>query len=79
MPKSALEQCQVEPGHKAKIADRGTDWSELKEFDGLEKKEAKQEAKSMLEEGLEEYHLDLPVIGLTEMLAEYLVEDEPAE
>ena len=33
----------------------------------------------MLEEGLEEYHLDLPVIGLTEMLAEHLVEDEPAD
>jgi Fe-S oxidoreductase len=32
----------------------------------------------MLEEGLEEYHLDLPVIGLTEMLAEHLAEDEPA-
>jgi Fe-S oxidoreductase len=30
----------------------------------------------MLEDGLEEYHLDLPVMGLTEMLAEHLVEDK---
>jgi Fe-S oxidoreductase len=29
-----------------------------------------------LEEGLEEYEMDIPVVGLTEMLAEYLVEDE---
>jgi Fe-S oxidoreductase len=33
----------------------------------------------MLEEGLEEYHLDLPVVGLTEMVAEYLAEDKPTE
>ncbi len=30
----------------------------------------------ILEEGLEEYHMELPVVGLTEMLAEHLVEDE---
>lgn len=30
----------------------------------------------MLEEGLEEYRMDLPVVGLTEMLAEHLVEDK---
>jgi Fe-S oxidoreductase len=30
----------------------------------------------ILEEGLEEYHMELPVVGLTEMLAEYLVEDK---
>jgi Fe-S oxidoreductase len=29
-----------------------------------------------LEEGLEEYEMDLPVVGLTEMLAEHLVEDK---
>ncbi len=28
------------------------------------------------EEGLDEYDMELPVVGLTEMLAEYLVEDE---
>ena len=31
-----------------------------------------------LEEGLEENQMDLPVVGLTEMLAEFLVEDKPA-
>jgi Fe-S oxidoreductase len=30
----------------------------------------------MLEEGLEEYNMELPVIGLTELVAEHLVEDE---
>ncbi|MDJ0808011.1 MAG: (Fe-S)-binding protein [Gammaproteobacteria bacterium] len=30
----------------------------------------------ILEEGLEEYHVELPVVGLTEMLAEHLVEDK---
>jgi Fe-S oxidoreductase len=29
-----------------------------------------------LEEGLEENEMDIPVVGLTEMLAEHLVEDE---
>ena len=33
----------------------------------------------VMEEGLEEYHMELPVVGLTEMLAEHLVEDEPVE
>ena len=28
-----------------------------------------------LEEGLEEYEMDLPVVGLTEMLADHLVDD----
>lgn len=32
-----------------------------------------------LEEGLEENEMDLPVVGLTEMLAEYLVEDDKEE
>jgi Fe-S oxidoreductase len=32
-----------------------------------------------LEEGLEHYEMDLPIVGLTEMLAEYLVEDEEKE
>jgi Fe-S oxidoreductase len=32
-----------------------------------------------LEEGLEHYEMDLPIVGLTEMLAEYLVEDEDKE
>jgi len=31
----------------------------------------------MLEEGLEENEMDIPVVGLTEMLAEHLVEDRP--
>lgn len=30
----------------------------------------------ILEEGLEEYNMEMPVVGLTEMLAEYLVEDK---
>ena len=30
----------------------------------------------VLEEGLEEYDMDLPVVGLTEMIAEHLVEDK---
>ena len=30
----------------------------------------------VLEEGLEHYHMDIPVVGLTELLAEYLVEGE---
>ena len=30
----------------------------------------------MLEDGLEQYHVDLPVVGLTELLAEHLVEDK---
>ena len=30
----------------------------------------------MLEEGLEEYNMELPVIGLTELVAEHLAEDE---
>jgi Fe-S oxidoreductase len=29
------------------------------------------------EEGLEAYNMDIPVVGLTEMLAEHLVEDQP--
>jgi Fe-S oxidoreductase len=29
------------------------------------------------EDGLEEYDMDLPVVGLTEVIAEHLVEDEP--
>ncbi len=32
----------------------------------------------MLEDGLEEYRMELPVVGLTEMLAEHLVEDANA-
>ena len=32
-----------------------------------------------LEEGLEEYEMDLPVVGLTELIAEHLVEDEGAK
>ena len=32
-----------------------------------------------LEEGLEEYEMDLPVVGLTELLAEHLVETEKSE
>jgi Fe-S oxidoreductase len=32
-----------------------------------------------LEEGLEEYEMDIPVVGLTEMLAEHLVEDKQEE
>ena len=31
----------------------------------------------VLEEGLEENEMDIPIVGLTEMLAEYLVEDKP--
>jgi Fe-S oxidoreductase len=31
----------------------------------------------VLEEGLEEKEMDIPIVGLTEMLAEYLVEDKP--
>jgi len=31
----------------------------------------------VLEEGLEHYQMDLPVVGLTEMIAEHLVESEP--
>ncbi|MGD8590016.1 MAG: (Fe-S)-binding protein [Chromatiales bacterium] len=30
----------------------------------------------MLEDGLEEYHVELPVVGLTELVAEHLVEDK---
>jgi Fe-S oxidoreductase len=30
----------------------------------------------MLEDGLEEYRMELPVVSLTEMLAEHLVEDK---
>ena len=30
----------------------------------------------MLEEGLEEFNMDIPVVGLTEMIAEHLVEKE---
>jgi Fe-S oxidoreductase len=30
----------------------------------------------MIEEGLEEYRMEIPVVGLTEMLAEHLVEDK---
>jgi len=33
----------------------------------------------VLEEGLDEYDMELPVVGLTEMLADHLVEDEPGE
>ena len=29
-----------------------------------------------LEEGLEEYHMDLPVLSLTETIAEHLAEDK---
>jgi Fe-S oxidoreductase len=31
----------------------------------------------VIEEGLEEYRMEIPVVGLTEMLAEHLVEDKP--
>jgi len=31
----------------------------------------------VLEEGLDEYDMELPVVGLTEMLAEHLMEDQP--
>ncbi|MEJ2620601.1 MAG: heterodisulfide reductase, partial [Candidatus Thiodiazotropha sp.] len=30
----------------------------------------------IIEEGLEEYRMEIPVVGLTEMIAEHLVEDE---
>jgi Fe-S oxidoreductase len=30
----------------------------------------------VLEEGLEHYHMNIPVMGLTELIAEYLVEGE---
>jgi Fe-S oxidoreductase len=30
----------------------------------------------MLEDGIEEYRMELPVVGLTELLAEHLVEDK---
>jgi Fe-S oxidoreductase len=30
----------------------------------------------VIEEGLEEYRMEIPVVGLTEMLAEHLVEDK---
>ena len=33
----------------------------------------------VLEEGLEHYQMDIPVVGLTEMLAEHLAEDAPAD
>ncbi|EIC22978.1 (Fe-S)-binding protein [Thiorhodovibrio frisius] len=33
--------------------------------------------RTQLEEGLEEYTMDIPVVGLTEMIAEHLVEDAP--
>ena len=29
-----------------------------------------------MEEGLEAYHMEIPVVGLTEMIAEHLVEDK---
>ena len=32
----------------------------------------------MLEEGLEEYNMDIPVVGLTEVICEHLVEDQPS-
>jgi Fe-S oxidoreductase len=32
-----------------------------------------------MEEGMEHYEMELPIVGLTEMLAEYLVEDEDKE
>jgi Fe-S oxidoreductase len=32
-----------------------------------------------MEEGMEHYEMELPIVGLTEMLAEYLVEDEGKE
>ena len=32
-----------------------------------------------IEEGLEENEMDIPVVGLTEMLAEHLVEDNKTE
>lgn len=31
----------------------------------------------IIEEGLEEYEMDIPIVGLTEMIAEHLVEDKP--
>ncbi|WPL18096.1 succinate dehydrogenase/fumarate reductase iron-sulfur subunit [Thiorhodovibrio winogradskyi] len=34
--------------------------------------------RTQLEEGLEEYTMDIPVVGLTEMIAEHLVEGEPS-
>ncbi|MCG7956133.1 MAG: heterodisulfide reductase, partial [Candidatus Thiodiazotropha endolucinida] len=30
----------------------------------------------IIEEGLEEYRMEMPVVGLTELIAEHLVEDE---
>jgi Fe-S oxidoreductase len=35
--------------------------------------------RTQLEEGLEEFNMDIPVIGLTEMIADHLVEQEKAE
>jgi len=32
----------------------------------------------IIEEGLEEYQMELPIVGLTEMIAEHLVEDKPS-
>jgi Fe-S oxidoreductase len=35
--------------------------------------------RTQLEEGLEHFNMDIPVVGLTELIAEHLVEREPAE
>jgi Fe-S oxidoreductase len=35
--------------------------------------------RTQLEEGLEEFNMDIPVVGLTEMIADHLVEKEKAE
>jgi Fe-S oxidoreductase len=34
--------------------------------------------RTQLEEGLEEFNMDIPVVGLTEMIADHLVEKDPA-
>ena len=33
---------------------------------------------SKLEEGLEEFNLDIPVVGLSELIADHLVDKKPA-
>ena len=33
--------------------------------------------RTQLEEGLEEFNMDIPVVGLTEMIADHLVEKDP--
>jgi hypothetical protein len=34
--------------------------------------------RTQLEEGLEEFNMEIPVVGLTEMIADHLVEKEPS-